>query len=632
MKSQTTIDEEAAQKAKQEATRDKLISEIAELNAKIDRLDAEMKAETARWTADLAKRNAVIEDLNKAVFGLDGAIKAMGSGDNAALLSVSAVVRKNLLLADALGMASGKNVDSFLQTEDPYNKGDFESKAGGIVDTLNDLKEDFGGRLETEMEEKAKAKSSHGTLMSAKSDEKNSATDSKDTKETQRDEAISAIGVATENLISESATLTETQKYLKTLTSQCEVKAREHDQRSGMQAGELAALTKALDILEGKVKDKEGKRTFLNQSQSVLKRAPQMYSYEEDSMSFVQVKSSRARVASLVRSTSNSKRNTMIAQLQASAKKMGSEALFHFGNRLKAGPFDKVKGLIQTLIERLLAESAAEATHKGWCDSSLATARKNREYAHEKSEKLNGELESNEATRDAAQEKIDELTDELKSLNDELKDATDIRTDEKKANLAAIKDAKEGLAATEEALAILKNFYKGEHGAGGADTASYSFVQQPERPTDDNEDLATQGAYQGNQAAAGGILGLLNVIVTDFKRTIEKTSTAEKEAAADFVLFSRESNVSIMAAETEKKNNENVHTEMVNAIKTGMNDLKDQVTLMDTAVKEVEELKPACIDTGMSYEERVAKREEEIAALKKAVCQLDPEGKEAECA
>ena len=40
--------------------------------------------------------------------------------------------------------------------------------------------------------------------------------------------------------------------------------------------------------------------------------------------------------------------------------------------------------------------------------------------------------------------------------------------------------------------------------------------------------------------------------------------------------------------------------------------------MLDDTLKELEDLKPTCVDTGMSYEERVQKREEEIDALKKA--------------
>ena len=46
------------------------------------------------------------------------------------------------------------------------------------------------------------------------------------------------------------------------------------------------------------------------------------------------------------------------------------------------------------------------------------------------------------------------------------------------------------------------------------------------------------------------------------------------------------------------------------------------MTLLDDSMKQLEDLNPQCIDTGMSYDERVAKREEEIEALKTALDQL----------
>jgi len=60
-------------------------------------------------------------------------------------------------------------------------------------------------------------------------------------------------------------------------------------------------------------------------------------------------------------------------------------------------------------------------------------------------------------------------------------------------------------------------------------------------------------------------------------------------------------------------------------------DLQTAVDLLDGALEELEELKPTCMDSGMSYAERVAKREEEMKALRKALCQLDEENVEPEC-
>merc|ERR1719265_2164504 len=63
--------------------------------------------------------------------------------------------------------------------------------------------------------------------------------------------------------------------------------------------------------------------------------------------------------------------------------------------------------------------------------------------------------------------------------------------------------------------------------------------------------------------------------------------------------------------------------------------LTDEQALLDKSIQEIVELQPACVETGMSYEDRVAKREQEIESLKEALCTLDREGPEqtvAECA
>ena len=56
-----------------------------------------------------------------------------------------------------------------------------------------------------------------------------------------------------------------------------------------------------------------------------------------------------------------------------------------------------------------------------------------------------------------------------------------------------------------------------------------------------------------------------------------------------------------------------------------MDDLDKHQKMLDDVLKELEDLKPACVDTGMSYADRVQKRKDEIDALKKSLCELDPE-------
>lgn len=164
--------------------------------------------------------------------------------------------------------------------------------------------------------------------------------------------------------------------------------------------------------------------------------------------------------------------------------------------KLKEGPFDKVKKLIAQLIERLLEESANEATHKGWCDSEIAKATKERDYKHEAVMKLNAELKENEATKEINEADVRRLGDEIENTTNEQNTADEARSLEKANNEKTLRDAKEGHEAVNDAIRILKNFYHGEHGVGGANSATVSLIQASPIAVDEPE--SASGAYQGN--------------------------------------------------------------------------------------------------------------------------------------
>jgi len=131
------------------------------------------------------------------------------------------------------------------------------------------------------------------------------------------------------------------------------------------------------------------------------------------------------------------------------------------------------------------------------------------------------------------------------------------------------------------------------------------------------------GTYHGAQGKSKAIFALLEQIQDDFDRTVRKTSAAEEEAHRDFVEYTESAKSSIASKETQAELcRQDLTTTKLN-IATKQGDLESAVALLDGALKELEELKPTCIDTGMSFADRVKKRESEMAALRHAMCILD---------
>merc|ERR1719265_2492513 len=322
----------------------------------------------------------------------------------------------------------------------------------------------------------------------------------------------------------------------------------------------------------------------------------------------------------------DAKRQRAIMVLAQEGKRLGSTMLVSLAMKLGPDPFKKVKNLIQSLIERLLKEMADEAGHKGFCDTELGKAKSARDFEHARTEKISAELEKLEVKKAELESSIEKLTEELEDLNQALEKATKLRDDEKEGNAHTVKDSTEGLEAIKEAIQILKDFYK--------EAAKALLLQKKASPIDEegeNPGETPAGSYKGKQKQAEGIIGMLEVIKSDFERSVKQTNDAEDAAHKTFVLFDRESKGSISSKETAKAQAEADLKETKINIKEKMADLEQSQKLLDDALKTVEELKPACIDTGMTYEERVAAREKEIEALKEALCMLDVEKVEADC-
>merc|ERR1719506_3375197 len=236
-------------------------------------------------------------------------------------------------------------------------------------------------------------------------------------------------------------------------------------------------------------------------------------------------------------------RRKVMALLNKKAESLKSTVLstLLFKLRDTPSPFAKVKQMVQDLITRLESEADAEASQKSWCDEEMKNTLDMRDGAQIKIEELNA-LKTQKASLS------DSLSEEISDLEKALAEETDIRAKDSAANNMTMEDASAGKIAVEQALEFLQNFY------GGAEAAPPKFLQATPvegyekfvaegsgadgKTVDDlAPDAGFDGEYGGKGDAAKSILGLLEVIVSDFERSIETTQADEDQAQADFDQF-----------------------------------------------------------------------------------------------
>merc|ERR1719310_2005322 len=269
--------------------------------------------------------------------------------------------------------------------------------------------------------------------------------------------------------------------------------------------------------------------------------------------------------------------------------------------------------MIKDLIVKLMEQANAEADEHAFCETELATNKQTREIKSSEVEELTAELESQNALLEKLTTSITELSNEVAEIKAQQKKATGIRMAEKKTNEATIADAKVAQAAVEKATAVLKEFYSSNAAAGAA------LVQDAVGIKQEMKQAASLDPYKGQQAGSGGIMGMLEVILSDFARLETETQSAEDTAASNYEQFMNESNEDVAVKETEIEHKSNKKDTTAENISELNKNLKLTQTELDKALEYYEKLKAECVDTKVSYEERVRMREEEIQSLQEAL-------------
>jgi len=567
---------------------------------------------------------------------------------SATTAKLSNVLRKAIM--DSELEATKKQMDfitSFLETaQDPAGAAmgaaaGFKFHSGEIFDNLREVLRKFKvkkAEVETAEQEKKHtfdmAQSARANSLKAEQD----AVAQLEKTIAEKEEESSKISTEKDETDADQKT---DQTFLEALTEECEKQAKSWDQRSKARSKELMALAEALTILKDKVAGSYGANKKLNlikAEQSVPEVSNTNDDKAVDTEKAAKIAEKRkellaekAKVAAqqkeleelegekptsfLQISYPDAASKKVVKFLTKQSKKLDSPVLATLVMRMKADHFAKIRGMIKDLVAKLEASAEEEESQKAWCDDEMEKATSKRDDAIGNVEADLAAITETKAVIDEAAEDISVLEEEIASLYKNMNEANDLRKAESAENAKTLKDAKVGLAAIKAAIAVLKDFYDKQ-----------ALVQTAQKPVADADgktigDMApkvAEGEYAGQQDAAAGILGMMAVIQSDFEGTIEATEAGEKEAVEEHKTFVEDSEASITEKKDLSKTRRGDEKQAQSDLVEFKDDLRDHAGLKKDALDELAKLKPPCVSTGSSYDEKVKRREQEIESLKDA--------------
>merc|ERR1719217_1952405 len=461
------------------------------------------------------------------------------------------------------------------------------------------------------------------------------------------------INAFTQMLLDTEAAHTADQNFLNDLEDKCEEKASDWDTCSKTRTSELTAISKALALLAGDVTTTYGANNLgLAARATTVRRAPvpedspaaapaapaaeSLADADEDEDVFDDDLEDSEPLAFLQmeRPGDRASRRKAVELLAARAAKLQSKTLSTLLLKLRDAPtpFQKVKQMIEDLVARLEAEAQAEQDQKTWCDENMKNTQDERDAAQREIEGYNALHMEKSTLADQLTEQMLTLSQDIAELNKALSEETELRAKEKKTNEQVITDASTGKAAIEQAINVLNAFYgtafvqvkakaaQEPVAPGYMRTAAAEGAGADGRTVQDiGGDPDLDPAYAGKQDAAASILGLFEVIKSDFENTIEKTGQLETDQEKKFQDFKKDTETDIKEKSELKVTKEGQKTEALLDVSQAEADLKAEKEVLKNALDELEKLKPVCVESGMTWEERTARREQEIDSLKEAM-------------
>lgn len=298
---------------------------------------------------------------------------------------------------------------------------------------------------------------------------------------------------------------------------------------------------------------------------------------------------------------------TVVTTLQEAAKRTNSTSLALLSRRIRsvirsdltsgADAFKKIKTMISDMIENMQEEIRKAADKKAYCDAELAKAKAKQEGKQDELEDLQTKIDAAGSKSATLKAEASELQKALTILAETEVNMTQLRAKEKAQFEKTVPEVKESLDGVKMALKVLREFY------GGMKT----------KPSE-------------NAGTATGVIGMLEVVESDFAKNLAQMRVTEATAEGDF----QQAMQDMKLEKARKEKDMQYKIQGARRLEADLQELQSDSENAQTELSAIEEfnngLTAECSVPPESFKDKQAKRQEEIEGLKNALEALDAQG------
>merc|ERR1719387_495378 len=124
-------------------------------------------------------------------------------------------------------------------------------------------------------------------------------------------------------------------------------------------------------------------------------------------------------------------RNRVVNKLKDLSHQFKSYALMEMVSVASSDPFEKVRGLIEQMIEKLVTEANEEATQKGFCDEETSKSKASQAEKSMTIDQLQSRMDKASSDKALLEQNVKELQKEISELDKSTASSTKLRAEEK---------------------------------------------------------------------------------------------------------------------------------------------------------------------------------------------------------